>query len=333
MSSSSSADDCALRLLQNDHWQVGVLPDTGASLAFGRVRIGEDWFDLLRPTSLDGVWQSMECSSYVLVPWSNRVRDGVLRYGGHEYRLRRTMEDRTAIHGAALDFPWRVESAESTGVVLTFDSTDFVGVNYPWRFSARVEYRLDGAGLEIATAVRNEDSEPIPVGFGHHPFFQRELTGPGDAVELQVPCREYFELERCLPSAPAVPVEPRVDFTRLRPLGTAFVDDCLTGRDPEAPIQLVYPGSGVRVTMRADEVFSNVVVYIPTGERFFAVEPVTNANDAFNLHAWGVPGSGLIVLEPGRERSGTMRLDVARIADVREVTLDQSRPRRTTGAV
>ncbi|RMG83249.1 MAG: aldose epimerase, partial [Chloroflexi bacterium] len=36
--------------LQNAHWQVGILPQTGASIAFGRVRYGGTWVDVMRPT-------------------------------------------------------------------------------------------------------------------------------------------------------------------------------------------------------------------------------------------------------------------------------------------
>lgn len=320
-----------LFLLGNECWQVGVLPLTGGSLAFGRVRVGEEWLDLLRPTPEGVRWSAGDCANFPLVPWSNRVRDAVLRYGGRSYTLRRTMDDGTAIHGAAWEYPWTVAEVSGGHIRLAFASTDFVGVNYPWRFSASLEYRLDGNRLDIVTGVRNEDSVPIPVGFGHHPYFRRTLTEgggstpdsamsgsatpgsatPDDAVRLEVPCRRYFELDRCLPSAPAVPVTPRVDFRRLRPLGEEFVDDCLTARDTEAPIRMVYPASGVEVAFTADEVFSNVVVYIPEGRDFFAVEPVTNVNDAFTLHENGVPGSGLMVLEPGQYREGTMSLQVA----------------------
>jgi len=37
---------------------------------------------------------------------------------------------------------------------------------------------------------------------------------------------------------------------------------------------------------------------------YFAIEPVTNANDGFNLYDKGIPGSGVFVLEPGEEKQG-----------------------------
>ena len=47
------------------------------------------------------------------------------------------------------------------------------------------------------------------------------------------------------------------------------------------------------------------------GQRFFALEPVSHANDGFNLLAAGVPDSGVRVLEPGETLAGTVRLAIA----------------------
>jgi aldose 1-epimerase len=53
------------------------------------------------------------------------------------------------------------------------------------------------------------------------------------------------------------------------------------------------------------------VLFVPRGKDFFAVEPVSHANDGFNLLARGVPGSGVQVLEPGAALGGTVRLEIA----------------------
>jgi aldose 1-epimerase len=55
-----------------------------------------------------------------------------------------------------------------------------------------------------------------------------------------------------------------------------------------------------------------MVVYVPPGKSYFAVEPVTNANDGFNLFERCVRGSGIFVLEPGEERAASLALVVAR---------------------
>ena len=59
------------------------------------------------------------------------------------------------------------------------------------------------------------------------------------------------------------------------------------------------------------EPFRHLVLYVPAGEPFFAVEPVSNANDGFNLLARGVADSGVRVLAPGETLGGTVRIAVS----------------------
>jgi aldose 1-epimerase len=301
-----------LHVLANDVWRIGVLPRTGGSLAYGQIRVGGVWTDLLRPTSPRCFGSVEDCASFVMLPWSNRVGEARLGFGGRRYQLRTNADDGTAIHGTARDFPWEVLVTDETALVASFDSRSFSGVNYPWPFSATVAYDVDGRRFSVTTKICNHFDEPIPVGFGHHPYFSRALVGPSDAAQLEVPFDEYFELEKALPLGPPKPVETRVDFRRLRPLGEEVVDDCLTARRPGASVRIVYPESGCRLTMGAEDVFTHVVVYIPRDKPFFAVEPVTNANNAFALHERGTPRSGLVVLAPGDSLQGSFWLDLER---------------------
>jgi aldose 1-epimerase len=299
-----------VHVLQNGTWRVGILPDTGGSLAFGQIEDDGAWVDLLRPTPADHYWSVDQCASFVMMPWSNRVSRARLTFGGRSYRLRVNADDGTAIHGTARDFPWEVAVSSSTALVVTFDSRDFCGVNYPWDFTATVTYQLRDRRFSITTELCNQHDEPIPAGFGHHPYFTRALGGPTDLALLELPFAQQFELEQALPLGPPVPVTTRVDFRELRPLGQEFVDDCLTDRTPGAPVRIVYPQSGRSVTLGSDDAFTHAVVYIPPDQPYFAVEPVTNANDAFSLHESGTPESGLVLVPPGEGLRASIWLDV-----------------------
>src|SRR5665647_2523271 len=253
-------------VLENEHWRVGVVPETGASVAFGQVRVDGEWCDVLRPTPTESLRHHADCSSYVLAPWSNRVRDGLLRFDDREWQLRITDDDGTALHGAVFEYPWTVLEKSRSRLVLGFDSTMFVGVNFPWRFRAQVTYVLDGERLRLRTAL--EDTMAVDA---------------------------------------AGPIPERADFVDLRPLGHAFVDDCLTGRTGDVAAYISYPGV-LDVAIEADDLFSHVVVYVPVEKPFFAVEPVTNANDAFALDASGVPGVGVFRVQPGETREAAFAL-------------------------
>jgi aldose 1-epimerase len=170
--------------------------------------------------------------------------------------------------------------------------------------------RLEGNAYTTVTSVKNEGNEPFPAGFGHHPYFQRTLTSPDDAVMLEIPCTQYYVANGCIPEGPATTIDPRVDFRKARPLGTVFIDDCLTGRIGAQPIRFSYTKSGVAIAMEMDPIYGHVVYYLPQGMTFFAVEPVTHANDGFNLLERGVAGTGVFVLEPGEEKRAGFTLRV-----------------------
>ena len=83
---------------------------------------------------------------------------------------------------------------------------------------------------------------------------------------------------------------------------------CFGGWDGRATI--AYPSSGVQLEFSCDPVFGHVIVYTPPGKPFFAVEPVTHANDGFNLFAQQLTGTGVRVLQPRASLSGTFKLSI-----------------------
>jgi aldose 1-epimerase len=298
--------------IASDAWQVDVLPGTGGSLAAGRVRTSDGvWRDLLRPTKRASLGEPEKCASFPMVPWSNRIRDGLLRFGDRTWQLQRNAADGTAIHGASRYAAWAVASRTSDAVTLTLDTTSQVGVNFPWHFAAALTYAVEGRTLSVTTTVRNIDVAPFPAGFGHHPYFERYLvpsaaSSAADGPVLQVPARAGYALRAGMALGAAGTIPSRADFLRPRALGTAFVDDVLTAREPGQPVTITY--DELTVDLHADPLYSHVVVYAPRGRSYFAVEPATNVNDGFALFAAGVPGTGVFVLAPGEERTATFSL-------------------------
>ncbi|MDM7854879.1 aldose epimerase family protein [Cellulomonas alba] len=310
-SSSVLGADPRVVTIASDSWQLDVLPGTGASVAAGRVRTGDGvWRDLLRPTRRASLGEPEKCASFPMVPWSNRIRDGVLRFSDRRWQLQRNAADGTAIHGASRYADWTVASRTTEAVTLTLDSTSQVGVNFPWQFAASVTYAVAGRALSVTTTVRNVDVVPFPAGFGHHPYFERSLSATDAAATggpvLHVPARAGYALRAGMALGAAGPVPARADFRAPRPLGTAFVDDVLTAREPGVPVTIAY--DELTVELHADPLYSHVIVYAPRGRSYFAVEPATNVNDGFALFEAGVPGTGVFVLAPGEERTATFSL-------------------------
>ncbi len=292
--------------LQNQHWQVGVLPQTGASLAFGRVRYSGTWLDVLRPTPQAAYGSSSKCSSFIMLPWCNRIREGRLVFNARSYPLATTPDDGTARHGDVRNRPWAVQAADSAQIRLHFDSRQHGSVNFPFVFTADAEYRLEGRDLLLTLALTNADAQPFPAGFGHHPYFVRP---DGDsAPQVQLPCEAYFPLTDYMATGAPQPVPPALDYRQPRLLPPSEVNDVLTGRIDTAPARVLYPAWKLALDLYADALFAHWLLFAPPGQPFVAVEPMSNVSDGFNLFADGVPGSGVFVLQPGETRAGTVTI-------------------------
>jgi len=331
----------------NDRWSLDVLPGTGASLGAGRIRTPDGvWRDLLRPTPQTATGNPERCASFLMLPWSNRIDQGRLTFGGQTWQLQRTGADGTAIHGATRHAQWTITSHDPDQVTLELVSSEQVGINFPWQFRAAVTYRLDGSVLRVTTVLRNTDVEPFPAGFGHHPYFRRALLPVGSAGDpqaqpmLEIPAGSGYPLARGIATGSAAAIPARADYRVARPVGSAFVDDVLTGFVVEASgnateardasgadtgalatfdaegctaARITYPAvdhPDVVVDLRTDDAYGHLVVYVPRRRGYFAVEPVTHVNGGLALHQAGVEGTGVVILEPGQDQRATFTISV-----------------------
>lgn len=295
-----------VHLLENAHWQVGILPQTGGATAFARVKQSDVWVDVMRPTAEADYDNPSNCANFPLIPWSNRIRDGVLRFADDTYQLK-TSSDGTARHGVVRHLSLEIVSSDEAALHLRFDSRQHEFVNFPFAFVADLTYRLDGTTFAYTIILTNTDSRPFPAGFGHHPYFVREIDG-ADA-QIEIPCDKMFVLTDGMADSAPVPITPEVDFRTARETGDTHIDALLTEKANDHPIRLIY--SNFELHLQSDPIFEHIVMFSPQDKPFYAVEPVTNANDGFNLFAQGIAGSGVFVLQPEESQTGVFAINLA----------------------
>ncbi len=294
--------------LENEYWQLGILPNTGASIAYLRARHNDSWFDLLRPTHPADYGTSGKTSSFIMAPWCNRIRDGKLVFDGHEYQLKTTPDDGTARHGDVRQRQWKQVGAFANAIKFQFTSADHENINFPFKFSATFTCvkREDRRTLAFVLELTNDDIRPFPCGFGFHPYFNRPHGS--DAPLLRVPCDQQFNLVNYLAVDAPVPIEPRLDYRQLRPVEDGL-NDVLTGcsaedtmldGDANQKIHLRYPASNLDFYLSSTSPFRHWLLYTPPEGTSVAIEPMTNVSDGFNLFAQGIADSGVIVLPPAK---------------------------------
>lgn len=287
--------------LRSEHLTLEVLPGLGASVLNLRAAAG---VPVLRPVDPGTVQTSSQCASFLLLPYSNRIRDARFSFGGQEVQLRPTTKNGLAQHGDVRNRPWRVAEASVSHLRATFDSRDFTDVNWPWAFTAAVDYRLHGPHLDTTVSLVNADTRPMPAGLGLHPYFARQAGAGGVDPTLDVDAELLYDTdERQLPLGAARPVTPAEDFRRPVPVGERQIDATYTAWNGVARLDW----GGRALTITADNVYSHLVVFTaPDGS--LALEPVSHATDALNLAPRGVDGTDLRVLSPGQTLAGTVRL-------------------------
>lgn len=251
----------------------------------------------------------LRCSSFLMVPYSNRIADGRFTFGGHGYQL--AGAERHAIHGDVRGRPWQVLESGPATLACAFDSAAHERVNWPWPFEARAEFQVTGTRLRQSLALWNRGDVPMPAGLGWHPYFNRQLGPADDEVLIRFRVEsEYPDAHGSrIPSGPPGPVAPRRRFAIERALAPDNpLDTCFYGYDGDGWIH--WPRSGVRLRFACSDACRHLILYNPEGAPHFAVEPVTNANDGVNLLARREPTAGTVVLEPGQALEARFDLTV-----------------------
>jgi aldose 1-epimerase len=289
--------------------RVELAPATGGAIA----RFAFRDVDVLRPVSDEaraaGNVRGYAC--YPLVPYSNRIANAQLAFGGRTHALARNFGDHPhSIHGVGWQRPWRVVAHGAASALLALEHTtgaeDDAGA-WPWPFRATQSFALThgtaGATLSARIALANTGTTPFPFGLGFHPFFPRsastELAFHADAVwttdATQLPTTRS-----------AIPDAWRFDPPRV--VDPVALDNVFCGWAGEAT--LADRNRRFATTIAADRAAAFLVVYVPPSRDFLAVEPVTQMTDAFNRAARGEAGTGSRTLAAGAAFSCTMRISV-----------------------
>ena len=239
-------------------------------------------------------------ASFPLVPFSNRIVGGVFRHGDQDVRMTpNNTPEPHRLHGYGWLLPWTVTAQTAAMVELRFD---WPGGEWPWRFRASQQYRLDGDTLEVALSLTNTASTAMPAGLGHHPYFPRPA-----GTEIRFDAQQVWHADAAMVPTERTAVPDSWSFREQRPVDGVVLDNCFA--DWDGRYAVTWP-NGIQLDATADAVFGHLVVYVPTGKPFMAIEPVTHVNDAVHLAQNGVEGTGFQELEPGATLSGTMRFTV-----------------------
>ena len=293
-----------------------VLESGKQQVTVTEVGAGLRTFTVAGKAVLDGYSQEEMCDvarGALLLPWPNRIEDGVYEFDGRRHQLGLTEPARqNAIHGLTRWSNWSAVSTEADRVelALTLHPQD----GYPFALALAVEYRLGDRGLTVRTTGTNVGDGPLPYGTGHHPYLT--VGGLIDDARLKLPALMRLEAnERLIPTGRALPVRGTdYDFLELRTIGSLQMDTAFVSLvpDPDGRFRSVLQSTDGRseVTLWMEPPYSHLMVF--TGDairdarrrrRSIAIEPMTCAPNAFRT------GVGLRRLEPGHSLSASWGIE------------------------
>jgi aldose 1-epimerase len=284
-----------------------IAPDAGGAIA------SFEWNGaaVLRPTGAEAVAAGAvrEFGCYPLIPFSNRIAEATLHWAGEAFTLPRYLPAHPhAIHGNGWQRAWTklASGANHARLELMHEPVGARGREWPFAFRAMQEFALTDSTLTLRLEIANRGDRTFPFGLGWHPYFPR-------SSDLELGFRAagvWLTDATCLPTAHTA-VPPPWDFSTPKSIGTTTLDHCFTRW--QSPAIIRWPKRGFAVELSADVACDHLVVFIPPGRDFIAVEPVTHMTDAFNRAAAGQHDTGTRLLAPGAEFSCTMRFSIVPI--------------------
>lgn len=253
----------------------------------------------------------------ILAPFAGRVRGTRFSWQGRQYaELACPSHAGNAIHGFALDRPWRVIEKSASRVVGEFclsAADPKLLEQWPADFRIRAEYEVAGRTLAASYRIENSDTKPLPLSFGVHPYFRVPLGGGSVAdCRVSLPAERRWEQVEMLPTGRQLDLADAAAFRCGLPFEAMRFDDVFTGVrfDGDRSVsRIVDLGSGRSVTLSFDRAFRNIVVYNPPHREAVCIEPYTSVPNAAELQAAGI-NAGLMTLPPGGSFSAAVSISL-----------------------
>jgi aldose 1-epimerase len=257
--------------LSRDDVALNILPYRGGGVAHFTIA----GTDIFRPL-LDDNDCPTALASFPLLPFSGRIDQGQFVANGETISLRRNFpaERLHAIHGHGWQAEWHIVDHTRDLLLLRYDhSAD----DWPWPYVAHQHYRLTDHGYRHELAVQNLGDTAMPVGLGLHPFFPRA----GAEIKTQFTACWAVDAKN-LPLQP-IPISDDVDW-----FGGTTIDTVFEGAT--GTVEIAWPTHSL--VMRPDADLNRCVIYVPSGENYFCVEPVSHVPNAINHGSmrWLEPG-------------------------------------------
>lgn len=274
--------------LKTHGWDLKIAASQGASVLHCRYE-GQD---ILRPYTgnPDDDFEILSTGGFCLVPFSNRIEDGVFDYGGQTAKLGLTHKNIRPhpIHGFGWIAPWDIIETDAQSVTLRHD---LPAGDWPWAYRAQQRFSISAAGLRHELSLENLSDMTMPAGIGFHPYFpdranailQCEAGGVWHTRQDGIPTRHTG-------------VPEAWDFSQGKAVADTNIDHVFT--DANSVAHISWDNAPKSLKIESCGTLPYAVIYTGSDDGSFCYEPVSHMTDAINRRDKGGP-TGMIDLPPG----------------------------------
>jgi aldose 1-epimerase len=249
----------------------------------------------------------------VLYPSPNRVRDGVFTFHDRQYKFTPNNEG-NFLHGLVHSAAWQSNALNlgGTGKVslnLPFGPGSELFKSFPFAHTLRLDIEALDNGVRWTYTVDNSKGDkPVPFGFAIHPWILYQ--GPREKTFITIPATHLMESEKLLPTGKLLDLAgSKYDAREPKSLEGFLSDDVYYGMKSSQPAVIDFRQPRLKITLKASDDFTHLVLYTPKDQPWFCVENQTCSTDAHNLFAKGLKKeSHLQVVEPGKTASGHVEM-------------------------
>lgn len=218
--------------------------------------------------------QPVDSASFPLVPYSNRIADGRFCWNDRAVGIRPNFAPEPhAIHGVGWHARWRLDAIGRGSAVMSMHHPG--NADWPWPFLARQRIVLADGVLSLELEARNLADNAVPLGFGHHPYFDAR------GANLRFGAQTVWRNNAAHLPDRREPPHGDFDFSDGGRVAGRSIDNCYEGWNGLAEIG--WDGLPWKIALSASAALPCAIVYIPPGEAYFCFEPVPHTNNALNL--------------------------------------------------
>ena len=149
-----------IHFIENDYLKIGV-KEFGCELTSV----------ILKENGTEYLWQGDEKywtgQSPILFPIVGRLIEDSYYLDGKRYTMPK--------HGFARKMLWKFGGTDESSMFFTLTETDETLAMYPYKFTVKVIFTLDGSALKVTHEIRNENDVVMYASLGAHPAFNCEI--------------------------------------------------------------------------------------------------------------------------------------------------------------